>query len=81
MDTVQTIAVALAVAAILLNLVASRAVIATPSLSLTKKIVQILLVWLFPLIGAASCLAILHADNAPIEPPRSQDFIDPGPQG
>lgn len=78
MGTVQTIVVVLGLAATLLNLVASRAVITTPSLSPAKKSLQLALIWLLPLIGAASCLAILRYDDAPIPPPKPQDFIDPG---
>lgn len=59
----------------LLNLVASVAVLRATSMPPARRALQLALVWLVPLVGAALCLAFVIADNA--RPGTAPELIAP----
>ena len=82
MFTTQTILTLLvATFLVVLNIVATLAVTRSLSLKTSKKTMQLAMIWALPFVGAILCIAVHRADNAPYEPPKPQDFYDPGTQG
>jgi hypothetical protein len=80
MDTTHTILIAAVVILVVLNIVATLVVVSSPSLTISRKALQIALAWVLPLVGAVLCIAIHRSDKAPLLRQKSQDFTDPGPE-
>ena len=63
-------------ALVLLNLYASFVVLRAASLSTTRKLLQLLVIWLLPFIGAILCISLLRTDGYDTKPDKAQEFVE-----
>ena len=61
---------------------ASIVVTRVPNLSKRNRFLQLVIIWLVPLIGGIVCIAFARNETNSTPPPKSSgDFIDPGGYG
>lgn len=53
---------------IALNAVASFKILANPTMDVSRRFMQVALIWLVPVIGSVVCLAFLATDTVPDKP-------------
>ncbi len=62
--------------ALLLNVFATYAVTQSASHTTERKTIQVILVWLIPLLGAIICIVFERADRSEIPTQRSSEFCE-----
>ena len=72
----HTLVIAGIAATLLLNLCASAVLLRATTLTINKKLVQLLLVWLLPLIGAVICISLHRSDAFHTQPAKTQQFFE-----
>lgn len=62
----------------LLNLVATARVVGSPSYSAAQRMLQTILIWLLPVVGAVVCIRMAQLDAGVTRPDLSAHAPDPG---
>ena len=76
MDAEQVVAILCLVMVAALDLVASIAVVKTRNYRMRHKLVQLVVIWLVPIIGAIVCLLMTGLDKGKWGPDKPREFFD-----
>jgi len=75
-DQMTTVLVVAAAAAVLLNLFATYTVARSYSYTAGRKVLQMLVIWLLPVLGAAICIIFARMDALATPAIRPQEFCE-----